>query len=39
MRANGVPLTKKNYIDLNWFGDKPDDIDEDEQAVLDALPD
>jgi len=32
-----VPLTVKNYVDVNYWGDLPDDIDEDERDVIDAL--
>ena len=37
MVKHGVPLTRSNYIDLNWLGDPPDEFDEDEKAVIDAL--
>ena len=33
----GVPLTAKNYIDMNWWGNPPDEIDEDEQLVIRSL--
>lgn len=37
MIRDGVPLTAKNYIDLNFFGNLPDEIDEDERMVIRAL--
>lgn len=33
----GLPLTVKNYVDLNYWGELPDEIDPDEQERLDAL--
>ncbi len=35
----GLPLTRQNYIDLNWLGDLPDDIDEEEAEFIGLLPD
>lgn len=32
-----VPLTVKNYVDMNYWGNLPDQIDEDERDVIDAL--
>jgi hypothetical protein len=32
-----LPLTVKNYIDLNWWGDVPEELDEEELHVLDLL--
>ena len=34
---DGVPLTVKNYVDMNWWGNPPDHIDEEEREVIDAL--
>jgi hypothetical protein len=25
MRKNAIPLTRRNYIDLNWLGDPPEE--------------
>jgi hypothetical protein len=33
----GVPLTAKNYIDMNWWGNPPSEIDEDEKMVIRSL--
>jgi len=38
MRA-GIPLTKTNYIDLNYLGTPPEEMDEDDAALLAMLPD
>jgi hypothetical protein len=32
-----LPLTVKNYTDLNWWGEVPEEIDEDDLHVLDLL--
>ena len=33
----GLPLTVKNYIDLNWWGDTPEELDEEEIHLLELL--
>jgi hypothetical protein len=38
MIKNGRPLTRQSYINLNWQGNLPAEVDEDEQEVLDLLP-
>lgn len=38
MIKNGQPLTRQTYINLNWQGNLPAEVDEDEQEVLDLLP-
>ena len=31
------PLTAEAYIDLNWFGERPEELDPEEQEIIDAL--
>ena len=38
MLKRGEPLTRQAYINLNWQGNLPAEVDEDEQEVLDLLP-
>jgi methylphosphotriester-DNA--protein-cysteine methyltransferase len=33
----GLPLTVKNYVDMNYWGQVPENIDEEDQSVIDAL--
>ena len=32
-----VPLTVKNYVDLNWMGHPPEHLDEEDQETLAAI--
>ena len=37
MQKNGVPLTRENYLELNYPDGVPDELDEDEQRELDQI--
>jgi hypothetical protein len=32
-----LPLTAENYIALNWWGELPEEMDEDELHVIDLI--
>ncbi len=33
----GHPLTVENYVDMNWWGELPAELEPEEQELLDAL--
>ena len=33
----GHPLTVENYVDMNWLGELPAELEPDQQELLDAL--
>jgi hypothetical protein len=38
MREIGIPLTRENYLNLIFFGDIPDELDESEIPEMFRLP-
>jgi hypothetical protein len=34
----GLPLSWEAYVDLNYFGDEPDELDEVEAEIKELLP-
>jgi len=38
MREAGIPLTRENYLNLMYFGDIPEDLDESDMPEMFRLP-